>query len=167
MDRNSKIKVNIEAEGMKASFEGDVEEVFRAISSFLFKVYPNMEIARKIIYSPDILELSEKISNIIKLTDEGPVLDRRISLSARKIICLVLLASYIGFKLGRLERETLTTKEIARISGKARKTITNEVPWLIERGLIEKTSEGEYCITSLGIKHAEEILKESMVELED
>jgi len=53
--------------------------------------------------------------------------------------------------------DSLSAAGLAKATGKALKTVANQVAWMVDEGLIERVGRGEYRITSRGIKRAEEI----------
>jgi len=160
VSEQNKLRVHLEFGEAKADFEGDVNQVFEAIVRFLTQIYPNLETVQKIIYTPDLTRLAEKLAGLLEITSKGPLFVSRFDLPARNAVCLALLGSYVGNKLGKMPKETLSSNELAKITGKARKTISNEMPHLSSDGLVERTAEGEYRITILGIRRTETIIDE-------
>jgi DNA-binding transcriptional ArsR family regulator len=154
------LRVHLEFGDIKVDFEGDVNQVTESIIRFLTEVYPNLEILRKLVYNPDVTNLAAKLVGRLEITAEGPILVSGSELSARDAVCIVLLGAYIGNKLGKLPKESLSSGDLAKITGKARKTMSNELPRLVDDGLTERTSEGEYELTILGIRKTEEMLIE-------
>lgn len=159
MSEGKTIKVHIEFGDIKVDFEGDVNQVFEAVIRFLSQIYPTLEILQRIVFSPDLTRLAENITGLVEITSDGPAIAQNIELPARSAICLALLGAYIGSKIGKLKKDTLSTVELSKLTGKARKTIINELPKLIDEGLIEKVSEGEYKITELGMRRTEDIIE--------
>lgn len=159
MSVEAKVKAHLEAGEVKVDFEGDVNQVFESLIRFLSQLYPNIEILQKIIFTPDLARLSSSIAGLVEITPEGPIIAPSVDLTARSAISLVLLGAYIGSKLGRLQKDSLATNDLSKFTGKARKTVINEIPRLIEEGLVEKVSDGEYRITSLGIRRTEEMIE--------
>jgi len=158
--KEEKLKVHIELGEAKADFEGDVNEVFELTVKFLTQIYPGLEVLRRIVYTPDIVELAEKIEGLVEITSEGLILLSNLDVPARDAVCLALLGAYLGKAFGKLSKDALSTRHLAKIIGKARKTVSNEVPRLISEGLIERTSEGEYRLTTLGIRKTESFIEE-------
>jgi len=153
-----KLKVHIELGDAKADFEGDLNEVFDLTVKFLTQICPSLEILQKIIYTPDIVKLAEKIEGLIEIISEGLILRSDLDAPAREAVCLVLLGAYLGKALGRMSKDSLSTRDLARIVRKARKTIANEMPRLVSEGLVERTPEGEYRLTTLGIRKTESFI---------
>jgi hypothetical protein len=158
MNEQKKIRVHLEFGDAKADFEGDVNQVFEAIIRFLTNIYPNLEILQSIVYTPDLAGISKKLVGLVEVTSDGPVLVSEIEMPARDAMCIVLLGAYVGKRLGRLPKETLSSSELAKITGKARKTISNELPKLISEGTVERTEEREYRLTTLGIRKTEDTI---------
>lgn len=159
MSEESKLRVQVEFGEMKANFEGNVDEVFEAVLRFLTQVCPNLEILRKIVYTPDLVRISEELAGLVELTTDGLIISIQ-DLPASRMICLALLGAHVGHELGKLSKDTLSSHDLAVVTGKARKTVMNEMPRLIEKGYAERTPEGEYLITTLGIKQTEDLIKE-------
>ena len=161
MSEQKKLRVNIEFGNAKADFEGDVNQVFEAIIHFITQIYPNLEIVQNIIYIPNLVQLAEKLVGLVEITSEGPILISGFDQPAKNMILLTLLGSYVGSKLGKIPKDTLSSIDLAKVTGKARKTVSNEIPRLISEGLVERTLEGEYRLTTLGIRKTEDITKTS------
>ncbi|KYH42800.1 MAG: hypothetical protein AYL33_000770 [Candidatus Bathyarchaeota archaeon B63] len=155
-----KLKVRIEFGEAKADFEGDVDEVIELTMKFLTQICPGLEVLQRIIYTPDVISLARGVEGLVEITQDGPILPPDLDVPARDAICLALLGAYLGKALGKLPRDSLSTRDLARIIGKARKTVSNEVPRLISDGLIERTTDGEYRLTTLGIRRTESLIGE-------
>jgi len=160
LKEEGKLRVHIELGEAKADFEGDVNEVFELTMKFLTQIYPNLEILRRIVYTPDVIELAKKAEGLIEITSDGVILSSDLDVPARDAVCLALLGAYLGKSLGKLPKDALSTRRLARIIGKARKTVSNEVPRLISDGLIERTPEGEYRLTTMGIRKTEVFIEQ-------
>jgi hypothetical protein len=155
----TRLRVQVEYGQMKADFEGSVDEVFEATLRFLTQVCPNLEIVQNIAYTPDLVKISKELAGLLKVTGEGLIMSVH-DLPASKMISLALLGAHAGDKLGKLSKDTLSSNDLAVVTGKARKTVMNEMPRLMDQGYVERTSEGEYLITTLGIKRTEEMIEE-------
>ncbi|MDH5795300.1 MAG: hypothetical protein OEZ24_04250 [Candidatus Bathyarchaeota archaeon] len=160
MNEQRKLRVHIEFGEAKANFEGDADQVFESIIRFLTRIYPDLETLQKIVYTPDITRLAGKLQSLVEITSEGPILASGLDLPAKHAVCIALLGSYVGCKLGRTPKPTLSSSQLARLTEKARKTVRNEMPGLISEGLLERTPEREYQITILGVRKTEDIIDE-------
>ncbi|MBS7605278.1 MAG: helix-turn-helix domain-containing protein [Candidatus Bathyarchaeia archaeon] len=159
MSEKGAVKVHLEIGDLKVDFEGDSKYVFDSLLHFISQVCPNMELLRKVVYTPDLVNLINEISGLVEISSEGPMLNLNLDLSTRNAVCLALLGAYIGNKIGKLNKDTLSVSDLSKLTGKAKKTVTNELPKLVESGLVEKVYEGEYKITELGIRRTEDIIK--------
>ncbi len=156
VSEQKRLKAHIEYGDVKADFEGDVNQVFEALVRFLTEVYPNLEILERIVFTPELTRLADKLTGIVEITPEGPILVSDLKMSAREAICMALLGAHVGNRFGKLGKETLSSSDLAKLTGKATKTMSNELPGLASNGLVERTQEGEYRITVLGMKRTEE-----------
>ncbi|MCX8170484.1 MAG: hypothetical protein N3E47_00730 [Candidatus Bathyarchaeota archaeon] len=158
MSEKNLVKVHLEFGDVKADFEGEANQVLESILRFLSQICPAIEVAQKVVYTPDLISIMSNVAGILEITDEGPIINPSMNLSAKNAICLALLGVYIGNRIGKIRKDTLSINELAKATRKARKTISNDIPKLIEDGLVEKVSEGEYRITQLGIRKSEEVI---------
>jgi predicted transcriptional regulator len=69
---------------------------------------------------------------------------------------LLLLAAYIGNKLGPLKSDTLSKEELQAGLGKSAKITSTRLGELCREGLATKTEEGNYKIKTIGIKRLRE-----------
>ncbi|TSA57896.1 hypothetical protein D4R42_00705, partial [bacterium] len=112
----------------------------------------------------DLENLIEDCKNIIAVAPEGPVLlVSRQKLTASETLTVHLLATYIGNKLG-LSKIFLTKEELQAALGKNAKITSTRLGELCREGYATKTEEGNYRITTLGIKRFQE---ESLPEIRE
>lgn len=159
MSGKGAIKVHLEVGDIKVDFEGSSEQVFETLLRFISQACPNIELLRRITYTPDLAKIIGNLSGLVEISSSGPIINPGVELSARNAVCLALLGAYVGYRIGRLNKDTLSVVELSRLTGKAKKTITNELPKLVEGGLVERVSEGEYKITELGVRRTEDIIR--------
>ncbi len=157
MGVEAKVKVHVEFQGAIIDFEGSAEEVFKAFTHFITQTYPSLSVVQKLVFTPDFLGIAESLKGCVELAPEGPLLIAGRELPAGEAMCLSLLGAYVGYKFDKLGKDTLSIDEITRTTGKAYKTVMNQLPWMIDEGLIERVGKGEYRITSKGIKRGQEI----------
>ncbi|MCJ7631813.1 hypothetical protein MUP77_05370 [Candidatus Bathyarchaeota archaeon] len=157
MSCTHKLKIHFEFGELKVDLEGDPDTVTRELFTYLNKIYPALEMVKRLSFAPDLAELSTALVGIIKFAPEGIILENR-ELSAEQAILICLLGGYVGYKLGRGENDSMSASTLSKDSGKALKTISNQVALMADEGLVEKMGKGEYRITSLGIKRAEAII---------
>jgi len=159
MSQASKLKVQIEYGEIKHTAEGEVDDVLREVIKFVSKVFPNYEIASKIMFTPDYLAMMNDISTFINITPSGEVMLLKSTLSADEAIGLVLLGAHVANKIGKKESDEFSVEEISHSVGKAVKTIRNTIAEMSKAGIVERTGKGSYRITTTGMREVHEAAK--------
>jgi hypothetical protein len=91
--------------------------------------------------------------DVVAIAPEGPeVLIPKERLTDSETLQLYLLAAYMGYRLGKLPRVTMTKEELTAKLGKSLKITTTRLGELVKDGLALKNDEGDYGITTIGIK---------------
>ncbi len=157
MSSTQKLKIHFEFGEIKVDLEGDPDRVTRELLNQLSKFYPALEIAKRLTFTPDLSKLSEALVGVIEFVPEGIILENR-QLPAEQSILICLLGGYVGYKLGIKENDSMFVSSLSKCSGKALKTISNQIALMADEGSVEKIGKGEYRITSLGIKKVEAII---------
>jgi hypothetical protein len=155
------VTVHIKYQETEETFTGDVNQVWIGVNRFFSELIPALNTVKKALLTVDIENLIEDSKNIIAVAPEGPVLlVSRQKLTASETLTLHLLATYLGNKLGH-SKDYLTKEEMQAGLGKNAKITSTRLGELVREGLATKTEEGNYRITTLGIKRfQEEILPE-------
>ncbi|MBS7655061.1 hypothetical protein KEJ50_00940 [Candidatus Bathyarchaeota archaeon] len=156
---SKKVKVQIEYNGLKHSVEGPVEEAIKEVITFLSKICPTYDVASKIIYTPDYIEILEDLSELVNLTPNGELILLKQMSSTDEAIGLLLLTVEAAYKLGKRSSNALSAEELAKILGKAEKTIRNTIAEMIKARLIERVEKGTYHITTSGMREVSEFIK--------
>jgi hypothetical protein len=149
--------VHVEHGEFQADFEGSPEAVSVAFLDFLNKAYPAFKLASRLIFKPDVIQLAQALEGVIEYSSDGLLLTSG-DLTSDEAIVLTLLGVYVGRKLGVSVEASVSVTHIATASGKASKTVLNQLKGMIDNGLVERVGRGEYQITSQGIKRAENVL---------
>ncbi len=152
------ITVQIEVNGMRYDGSGSVEEIVPQILQFLSQAVPAYDLARKLVYVPDLAGLADKISDFAKMTNTGQLLLVRNGLPAERAILIVLFMAHLAGKMGKRDGDSLSIEEIATGVGKAPKTIRNVIVELQKSGLIDRAERGKYRATSKGLMDLENSL---------
>ncbi len=159
MMKEPRLRVHVEYGELQADFAGDPEAVSLAFIDFLYKVYPSFKLAHNLVFKPDLVKLSQALEGVIEYSSEGMILLPE-TLTSEEAILLSLLGVYVGNQLRFFEEAALSVNDVANTSGKAPKTILNQLKGMIDDGLVERAERGKYRIKSRGIKAAEKILRE-------
>lgn len=152
------IRVQIEVNGMRYDASGSVPEIVPQILQFLSQAVPAYDLARKLVYVPDLAGLADKISDFAKMTNTGQLLLVRNGLPAERAILIVLFMAHLAGKMGKRDGDSLSIEEIATGVGKAPKTIRNVIVELQKSGLIDRAERGKYRVTSKGLMDLENSL---------
>ena len=145
------VKVQIEANGMRYEANGSAQEIIPQILQFLSQAVPAYDLARKLVFVPDLAGLADKVSEYAKMTNTGQLLLTRNDLPADKSILIVLFMAHLAGKMGKREADSLSIEEIATGVGKAPKTIRNVIVDLQKNAVIDRADRGRYRVTSKGL----------------
>jgi hypothetical protein len=152
------VRVQIEVNDMRYDGSGSVQEIVPQILQFLLQAVPAYDLAKKLVYVPNLAGLADKISEIAKMTNTGQLLLTRNDLPAEKAITIVLFMAHLAGKMGKRDADSLSIEEIATGVGRAPKTIRNILVELQKGGVIERAERGRYRITAKGLMGLENSL---------
>lgn len=136
-------------------FRGKPDDVVKSFLRFIHEVLPAFDLASRLVLSVDLEDLIRNMEGIIAFTPEGPVVTvskERLG-GERDAILVHLVKVYIGYRTGKLGKETLATNEIASLTGGKSSTVGARLSELVSSGWVERVGRGEYRITTLGIKN--------------
>jgi hypothetical protein len=158
------VTVHIKYQETEQTFTGDANQVWTNVNRFFTQMLPALKIAKKALLTVDLESLIEDCKNVIAIAPEGPVvLISKQKLTDSETLTLHLLATYIGNKLGQ-SKNFLFKEELQVGLRKNAKITSTRIGELIREGLATKTEEGNYKITTLGIKRFQE---ESLPEIRE
>lgn len=157
--QTSQVKVQIDIDGVHFESSGSAEELVPQILQFVSQTIPTYNLARKLIYVPDLAGLADRVSAFAKMTNDNQLLLTKDSLSAEKSISAVLFMAHLASKFAKRPTDSLNTEEIAIAVSKATKTIRNTIVNMQRAGLIERTDRGNYRITQKGLMELENSLR--------
>jgi len=146
------ITVHIKYGDVEQTFTGNVNDVWISVNRFFSEMIPAFDIARKVTLTVDLAKLVEDFKDVIAIAPEGPeLLIPKEKLTDSETIQLYLLAAYMGYRLGKLRKETMTKEELAAKLEKNMKITTTRLGELVREGRVAKSEEGNYKITTLAI----------------
>jgi len=146
------IVVHVKYGEHEQTFRGPVEEVWKAVNKFFSDIIPIFRLIRKATVTLDLTDLVEEFKDLVCVCngDVIPLLDRE-ELSDRDTIMLCLIGAYIGYRLGSLPKETLSSGELKEKLRKTAKITSTRLSELRREGWVERTEGGEYRVTPLGL----------------
>ena len=154
------VRIHIDTGEMHYDGTGSVEEIIPQVMQFLIQAVPAYDIAKKLVYAPDLAGLADKVSEFGRMTTTGQLLLTRINLPAEKGIAVLLFMAQLANKMGKRNADSLSIEEISTGVGRAPKTIRNVLIQTQRLGLIERADRGIYRITSKGLMELERSLTE-------
>lgn len=154
------VTVHIKYMDFEGIFSGDADEVWVDVNRFFSQKIPHFTIARSVLLTVDLEEVVEASRNLVAVSEEGPVvLVLKKKLTDSENLLLILLAAYVGGRLGIWERLWLNGKELQAWLGKSGKIISTRLSELSRQGIITKMENGGYQLSTYGAKHlVEEVL---------
>lgn len=147
------IEIYVKYGGFEEDFKGPVDQVLRALVSSLDKIYPSLEVLSQVRLTVDLMELIEKMKDIIAIAPSGPVILCEKRLTVKQLIGLNLIGAFVGYKLNLLDKPSLSLDELVILTGKTKGSISRRITSMVSDRWVEKPERGEYKISSVGIKH--------------
>ncbi len=154
------VTVHIKYNDIEGTFSGDVDGVWVDVNRFFSQKIPNFSVARSFVLTVDLKEVIDASRNIVAVSEGTPVvLVPKKKLTDTESLLLILLAAYIGGRLGVLERLWLDGKELQTWLDKSAKITSTRLSELNREGMVLKTDNCGYRLSILGLKRlVEEIL---------
>ncbi len=149
------VKVQVEANGVRYEASGTPEEIANQILQFVSQTVPTFDLARKLLYIPDLAGLSDTIADYAKMTSTGQLLLTRNDLPTGRAILVILFMAHLACKTAKRDSGSLSIEEIANGARRASKTIRNVIVELQKSGFIEREDRGRYKVTPKGLMQLE------------
>ena len=154
------VTVSIKHGDLQETFSGDVDTVWKSVNRFFSQLLPVLDVVQGVVLSVDVQQVVEASKDMVAVGNEGPVvLVDKAKLTDSETLLLLLLAAWIGDRLGLLETGLLSKEELQGWLGKSSKITGTRLGELSREGLVVKTREGDHKLSTLGIKRlVDEIL---------
>jgi len=157
--RDEQITVIVKYRDLEQTFSGSINDVWVYVNKFFGEVMPAFDLIRNVILTVDLAKLIEDSKGVIAIAPEGPeLLVPKEKLTDSEVLQHYLLAAYIGFKLGRTTKETVTKEELSSKLGKNMKITATRLGELVKEGSVIKAEDGGYKISTIGIRRLQEEL---------
>ena len=152
-EKQERITVQVKYRDVEKSFSaGSVEEAWLLLNKFFSQFVPSFEIATKLRLNVDLEKLAKDLEGVAAFSAEGSsLLVAKGKLTDNEALILWLLASYVGHKLGLLEREELSKEELQMKVGKSGKITSTRLGELVKSDLVARTSDDKFKITTFGV----------------
>ena len=151
-EQADRMTIQVKYKSIEKTFSGSLEDVWLSVNRFFAEFLPSFEIANKLTLNVDLQELVRDCENIIALADEGPYLMvPRNRLTDNETLALLLLASYVGYKLDKVGSDAVSKEELQLKLGKDSKITSTRLGELVKSEIAAKTADEKYRITTFGI----------------
>lgn len=147
-----KVEVQIKYKDLQQSFSAPPEETWFLLNKFFNQFLPSFEIVNRLKLSVELEALAKDCEGLVGFSEEGlNLLVPKNKLTDNETLLLLLLASYLGKKLGLMEKLALPRELLQAKLGKNGKITSTRLGELAKNDLISKTSGDGYQITTFGI----------------
>jgi len=147
-----RVIVHVKFGDVEKVFEGSAEDVWVSLNRFFGEFIPSFEIAKKLVLSVDLQRLVKECEGLIAFSLEGAnLLVSKDRLTDNETLMLWLLASYLGYGLGLLRSDAVLKEELQAKLGKSGKIASTRLGELVKSGMVVKTADEKYRITTFGI----------------
>ena len=166
MGETAQITVHVKYGDVEQTFSGSVNDVWVSVNKFFSETIPSFDIARKVTLTVDLAKLVEDFKDVIAIAPEGPeVLIPKEKLTDSETLMFYLLAAYVGNRLGKSPTDIMTKEDLQCKLGKTMKIATTRLGELVKHGSVTKTDEGNYRISTMGIRKLQEEVKAIKTEI--
>lgn len=138
-----KLEITVRYKDIKQTISGSPDAVTRAYFDVINKMIPGFEIVSDLFASPNILEIANRLRKFIALYGKRVVVLRS-DIGTEDSVSLALIGKYIGFRLNRTNKDTMTLDEIIDATGKRKNSIVATLGRLAKSGALEEISAGEF-----------------------
>jgi hypothetical protein len=151
-----KVTVHVKYGGVEETFSGRVDNVWVSVNRFFSEFIPAFEVSKKLVLTVDLQDLVKACEGIVAFAEEGPhLLVSRSRLTDNETLALVLLAGYVGCRLGLVESDVVSKEELQVGLGKSSKIVSTRLGELVKREIAVKTEDGKYRISIFGVVQME------------
>jgi hypothetical protein len=147
-----RVAVHIKYKDVEKTLSGTPEQVWLLLDRFFAELLPSFDTAKKLNLNVDLQVLVKDSEKIIAFAEEGPyILVPRTKLTDNETLALLLLANYIGFRLGKTKSNGLSKEELQTKLGKDSKITSTRLGELVKNEIATKTTDEKYKITTFGL----------------
>jgi len=146
------IAVQVKYKDVEETFSGRVNDVWICVNRFFSEFIPTFEVSKKLVLTVDLQNLVKACEGVIAFAEDGPhLLVSRSKLTDNETLVLLLLAGYVGCKLGLVESHVVSKEDLQARLGKSSKIVSTRLGELVKREIAVKTKDGKYRISTFGV----------------
>ncbi len=151
-----RITVQVKYGDVEETFSGRVDDVWVSVNRFFSEFIPTFEVSKKLVLTVDMQELVKACEGIVAFGEEGThLLVSRSKLTDNETLALMLLAGYVGCRLGLVESDVVSKEDLQARLGKSSKIVSTRLGELVKREIAVKTEDGKYRISIFGVVQME------------
>jgi hypothetical protein len=150
-----RITVQVKYGDVEETFSGRVNDVWVGVNRFFSEFIPTFEVSKKLVLTVDLEKLVKACEGIVAFAEEGPHLMVSSRLTDNETLVLLLLAGYVGCKLGLVESDVVSKEDLQARLGKSSKIVSTRLGELVKREIAVKTEDGKYRISTFGVVQIE------------
>ncbi len=148
------VEVTVHFKDTEKTITGTADEVIRELLIFFSKIYPQLELIRRVSLSVDLEDFLKASEGIIAITPEGMAVTADTShLKDRELIMLHLAKTKVGHMLGKCEKDTLRLSDLVMAAKSKTGTVAGRLSEMCSEGIVERLTKGEYRATTSGLHY--------------
>ncbi len=153
VEKPNKIEVQIKYKDIEKTFSAEkLEDAWLLLDKFFHQTIPSFEIANKLCLDVDLTKLTKELEGVIAFSSEGSsLLLPKGKLTDNETLILWLIASYVGYKLSKLEIDSLSKEELQTKLGKSGKITSTRLGELVKNDIVTRVNEDRFKITTYGV----------------
>lgn len=156
-EKPEKIQVQLKYKELEQKLFAEPQEAWILINQFFKDVIPSFEIAQKLWLNIDLKQLAKELAGIAVFSVDGAnLLVSKNKLTDNEALLLWLTAYYLGHKLGMSASDFLSKDELQSKLGKSSKITGTRLGELAKNGLVQKTSDEKFRVTTMGVSQTQE-----------
>ena len=151
-ESTGKIFVQVKYKALEQTFSADKpEDAWILLNIFFGEIIPSFEIASRLWLDVDLKQLASDLEGVVGFSPEGgSLLVPKSKLTDNETLLLWLVASHVGYRLGRLQSELLSKEELQAKLGKSGKITSTRLGELVKNEFALRTSDDKFKITTFG-----------------
>ncbi len=154
--KTEKIQVHLKYKDLEQQFYAEPQEAWLLIQHFFKDFIPSFEITQKLWLSIDTQQLAKGLEGIAVFSSDGTnLLVPKIKLTDNEALLLWLTTYFLGHTLGIMASGALSKDDLQLKLGKNGKITSTRLGELIKNGLVQKTSDENFLITTMGVAQTE------------
>ncbi len=152
-EKSDRIVVQVKYKDIEKTFSADsLEDAWLLLDKFFHEAIPSFAMASKLWLSIDLASLVKDLEGVVAFSPEGSnLLLSKSKLTDNETLIMWLLAAFVGQKLGKLERDSLSKEELQAKLGKSGKITSTRLGELVKNDLVARVDEDKFRITTFGV----------------